>query len=153
MKYRDVTGDSGPGTGAIPGLGLKAPMHLNYNLTALRAILPELSAFTVAAAIDGGCDVGGASGGASLPGFNRVYNCHDIAEWQHVRVKVYVDGELSAESPTLQSQSLGWLFNVSLPSSAEVLRVVAMPADTLELSELAGQQDAYDWVYLIGGFV
>ena len=98
-------------TGPIPGLGLKAPMHLNYNLTELRAILPGLSAFTgvfstvsyahisglnlglclaVAAAIDGGCDIGGAAGGAALPGFNRVYNCHDIAEWQHARVKVYV---------------------------------------------------------------
>ena len=65
----------------------------------------------------------------------------------------YVDGELAAESPTLQSQSLEWLFNVSLASSAELLRVVAMPADTLRLSELAGQQDAYDWVDLVGGFV
>lgn len=42
------------------------------------------------------------------------------------------------------------MFNVSLPSSAQVLRVVAMPAEAEELdpsyaSGLAAQQNAYDW--------
>ena len=56
----------------------------------------------------------------------------------------------------MQSQGLEWLFNVTLGSTAEVLRVVAMPAERLDPdygSGLAGQQDAYDWVDLIGGFV
>ena len=44
----------------LVGLGLKAPMHLNFNLTKLRETLPGLSSFVAAAAIDGGCDVGGA---------------------------------------------------------------------------------------------
>lgn len=85
-----------------------------------------------------------------------MYNCHDIAEWQHARVKIYVDGRLCAESPTLQSQGLEWLFNVTLWNTAEVLRVVAMPAERLDSgygSGLAEQQNAYDWVDLIGGFV
>ena len=67
-------------------------------------------------------------GGKAEPGFNKVFNCHDMAEWQHSRVKVYIDGQLEAESPTLQSQGLEWVFNVSLPPSAQVLRLVAMPA-------------------------
>ena len=90
------------------------------------------------------------------PGFNRVFNCHDMAEWQHARVKVYVDGQLQAESPTLQSQGLEWVFNITLPPSAEVLRVVVMPAEQLDPgygSELVVQQNAYDWVDLVGGFV
>ena len=40
------------------------------------------------------------------------------------------------------------MFNVSLPSSAQVLRVVAMPAAALDpsyASGLAAQQNAYDW--------
>ncbi len=40
--------------------------------------------------------------------------------------------------------------------SAEVLRVVAMPAEQLDPgygSELVVQQNAYDWVDLVGGFV
>jgi hypothetical protein len=39
------------------------------------------------------------------------------------------------------------VFNVSLPSSAQVLRVVAMPAelDPSYASGLAAQQNAYDW--------
>ena len=45
------------------------------------------------------------------------------------------------------------MFNVSLPSSAQVLRVVAMPAQSLPAEELdpsyasglAAQQNAYDW--------
>jgi hypothetical protein len=40
------------------------------------------------------------------------------------------------------------VFNVSLPSSAQVLRVVAMPAQELDpsyASGLAAQQNAYDW--------
>ena len=142
----------------LPGLGLKAPMHLNFNLTALRAgPLPGLRGFVAAAAIDGGCDIGGPRfPGAALPGYNHVYNCPDIAEWQHARVKISVDGELGAESPTLQSQGLEWVFNISLAASAAVLRVVAMPAEVLDPdygSALAGQQNAYDWVDLIGGFV
>ena len=44
----------------LVGLGLKAPMHLNFNITQLREILPALSGFVAAAAIDGGCDIGGA---------------------------------------------------------------------------------------------
>ena len=139
----------------LPGLGLKAPAPLNYNLTQLRGLVPGLSAFTAAAAIDAGCDVGSAAPGKAEPGFNRVFNCHDMAEWQHARVKVYVDGQLQAESPTMQSQGLEWVFNVTLPPSAEVLRLVAMPAEQLDPgygSGLAVQQNAYDWVDLVGGF-
>ena len=79
-----------------------------------------------------------------------------MAEWQHARVKVYVDGQLQAESPTMQSQGLEWVFNITLPPSAEVLRVVAMPAEQLDPGYgggLAVQQNAYDWVDLVGGFV
>ena len=59
-------------------------------------------------------------------------------------------------SATCRTKGLEWLFNVTLGSTAEVLRVVAMPAERLDPdygSGLAGQQDAYDWVDLIGGFV
>ena len=48
------------------------------------------------------------------------------------------------------------MFNVSLPPSAQVLRLVAMPAEQLDPSygsDLAVQQNAYDWVDLVGGFV
>ena len=143
------------------GLGLKAPMHLNWNLTTVRAALHPgaLSHFAVAAAIDGGCDKGNAySPGFPLPGFNHVYNCHDIAEWQHARVKLFLDGQAVSESPVLQSQGLEWIFNISIPPASEVLRLVAMPAEKDDDGGVAFgsfdvvQQNAYDWVDLVGGF-
>jgi hypothetical protein len=129
------------------GLGLKAPMHLNFNLTAIRlSTHSPLRKLFLAAAIDGGCDVGGASGGQRLAGFNRVYNCHDIAEFQHARMKVYLDGQLVEESPTLQSQGLEWIFQVDLPRQASILRIVVVPAEKqagVYSASLAVQQDAY----------
>ena len=91
------------------GLGLKAPMHLNYNLSQIRTLRPGITHFIMAAGMDDGCDHGGAH---SAP-----YNCHDIANWQNAVVKVWIDGNLS-ESPVLQAESLQWVFNVSLPPAS-----------------------------------
>ena len=93
MTYRRVTYAS--------GLGLKSPMHLHYNISLLRASQPRITHFVAAAGMDAGCD----HGGARTP----PYNCHDVANWQHSVVKVYLDGALVGESPVLQAETLQWV--------------------------------------------
>ena len=86
--------------------------------------------------------------GQAVSGFNKVYNCHDMAECTSTGS--------SRRRARRCSQGLEWVFNVSLPPSAQVLRLVAMPAEQLDPSygsDLAVQQNAYDWVDLVGGFV
>ena len=93
MTYRRVTYAS--------GLGLKSPMHLHYNISLLRVSQPRITHFVAAAGMDAGCD----HGGARTP----PYNCHDVANWQHSVVKVYLDGALVGESPVLQAETLQWV--------------------------------------------
>ena len=54
---------------------------------------------------------------------------------------------------TMQSQRLECVWNVTLATARR--RFEFVPTDRLGEynSELAGQQNAYDWVDLIGGFV
>ena len=140
--------------GYATGLGLKAPMHLNYNVTQLRLQAPGITHFVAAAGIDDGCDHGGAG---SPP-----YNCNGIASWQETVVQIYVDGELAAESPVLQAETLQWVFNVPIPLGSELLRIVAKPVlgstglDGKVPHEVAPQpsmqQNSYDFVDLVGGF-
>eukprot|EP00038_Savillea_parva_P022651 m.38239 g.38239 ORF g.38239 m.38239 type:complete len:407 (+) comp5628_c0_seq1:72-1292(+) len=140
------------------GLGLRAPSHLNFNLSEIRAIMSptaSLHELAVAVGIDSGCDVGGAgNAGHEKPDPNvptiGSANCHDIAEWQHVVVRVYVDGSLAHETPTLQAETLMWNIVVTLPPTASVLRMVAMPVGPDGVSVSA--QNAYDWVDVVGGF-
>ena len=123
------------------GLGLKAPMHLHYNLTQIRTLRPGITHFIIAAGMDDGCDHGGAH--------TAPYNCHDIAEWQGAVVKIWVDGALMGESPVLQAETLQWVFKISMPPTSTLLRIVAEPVDgRVE----AHQQNAYDYVDLVGGF-
>jgi hypothetical protein len=108
MIYRQVTYTS--------GLGLKSPMHLHYNVSSLRVSQPRITHFVAAAGMDAGCD----HGGAHTP----PYNCHDIANWQHSVVKVYLDGALVGESPVLQAETLQWV-SLWSPSLALVIWFVS----------------------------
>jgi hypothetical protein len=119
-------GQSGGGDKTFAeGLGLRAPMHLNYNLSEIRRLMVAatpprpLTRLAAAVAVDTGCDAGGAGqAGHEAPPFSA--NCHDIAEWQHAILAVYVDGRLEHTSPVLQAQTLQWNVLVALPPAAEV---------------------------------
>mmetsp|Transcript_74491 Transcript_74491/g.174850 ORF Transcript_74491/g.174850 Transcript_74491/m.174850 type:complete len:103 (+) Transcript_74491:151-459(+) len=84
------------------------------------------------------------------------YNCHDVAEFVNAAVRVFIDGHLISESPALQMQTLPWIFDVPLDETARILRIVVTRATTTTRSEgsmVGSQQDAYDYVDLVGGFM
>ena len=150
------------------GLGLRAPMHLNYDLDAVRQSWPLLRRFVATVGIDTGCDKGAPSNaGHSVvdPHYPDAgpAHCHDISEWQRAVVQIFLDGELVQESPVLCAQALVWNLNVLLPRSARLMRIVVLSvglvADPPGLSPAGVQagasaqsQNAYDWVDVIGGF-
>ena len=139
------------------GLGLKAPIHLNYNLSQIRDVVAPapLRVFRGAVGIDdSGCDGRDGDAGHDKPDSKLPHvgsgNCHDIAEWQRAVLKVYRDGELIQTSPVLQAETLAWTFELALPAASQILRFVVMAVG--DDGVLGKGQDAYDFVDLLGGF-
>ena len=142
-------------TAFASGLGLKAPMHLHYNVTQLCILQPAITHLMAAVGTnDAGCLHGGAG--------RAPYNCNGIASWQNSVVLVYVDGSLAAESPVLQAETLRWIFEIEIPPKTKLLRIVVKPVmgtlgtDGTNVHEAspqpAMQQNSYDYVDLVGGF-
>ena len=89
--------------------------------------------------------------------------CHDIAEWQRAVVQIFLDGKVVQQSPVLVAQGLPWNFNVLLPQTSRMLRLVVLsvgmvseppglqPAG-LGSGPPAQSQNAFDFVDVIGGF-
>ena len=157
------------------GIGLWAPSHINYNLSAepLKTLLASKNGAAFVAKV--GMDTAWCFDWAPVPQTaGKFWDCHDTAQFGSAVVKIYVDGRLVSESPVLRVVEAVWPIYVPLPANATFLRIVAMRGPTrgdedglagvAESSEALwgtlgpavrkGPQNAYDFVDVVhAGFV
>jgi len=99
------------GTEYSEGLGCRAPTQLLYE------IKPEYGRFVALAGVDDGF-VG--RGVDPSPG---VY-ARRVASYSSVVFKVFIDGELAAQSPTMKVSAEPWRFDVPIPRGARRISLV-----------------------------
>jgi hypothetical protein len=127
------------------GLGMRAPCNMRYPLK------PEYDRFVALAGIDGnliqadkerygifpggqGRRTGGGGGMGCL-----------MAQQPHVQFRVFIDGNLAAESPLLRIGQEPWRFDVPIPANARQINLTATDGGQRSLINYA------DWVE--AGFV
>ena len=104
------------------GIGLRAPSHLLYELK------PEYESFVARAGVDESClqlDTG--RGRAGYPS---------------VIFRVFIDGQLAAESPIMRIAQEPWRFNVKIPTGSRIISLAAMDADDGNREDMCAWVDA-----------
>ena len=81
------------------------------------------------------------------------FNCWNVASHVAAQVAAFVDGSEVGRTPTLQLNSLPWVFDFVLPPGARFLKFVAVRSGALVAGAPAVPSDAYDYVNLVGGFL
>lgn len=107
------------------GMGVHAPCALMYE------VKPEYRRF-----------VGLAGGDENLV---RISNGSNLAMYQSVVFKVFIDGREAASSPVMRVLSLAWRFDVPIPADSKIISLVAMDAGD------GNREDFADWAE--AGFV
>ena len=107
------------------GMGAKAPCQLIYGLK------PEYERFVAKVGMDESC--------------LSIDNGRVKAAYPSSRFRVFIDGKLMAESPTMRVGQEPWRFNVAIPAGSKVMSLAAMDVGD------GYQDDLVEWVN--AGFV
>jgi hypothetical protein len=107
------------------GVGVHAPSRIAYDID------PKWASFVALAGID--------------ENIIETSNGSDLGCISSVVFRVFIDGELAAESPVMRFMLPPWRFDVEIPRGAETIALVVQP------TEYGNREDVADWVE--AGFV
>jgi hypothetical protein len=107
------------------GVGVHAPSRIAYDID------PKWASFVALAGID--------------ENIIETSNGSDLGCISSVVFRVFIDGELAAESPVMRFMLPPWRFDVEIPRGAETIALVVQP------TEDGNREDVADWVE--AGFV
>ena len=121
------------------GVGMRVPANLLYE------VKPEYDRFVARVGVDGNllnreCDTYGQHPGVP-PGPRRPLGCL-TAQQPSVQFRVFIDGELAAESPVMRSSQEPWRFDVQIPRGARRINLTVTDAGSRNLLDLADWADA-----------
>ena len=134
LKIRDTTYPH--------GLGCWAPMHISYNLSALRQ--RGLARFVAQVGID-----------EAFCNRNNFYAapwmCHGVVEFASAFVTARVDGVIVQQTPVLRMQDVPWPFDIDFQHKGHILRLEVLRGPVLQGGTKQGygyavNQDSYDLV-------
>ena len=134
LKIRDTT--------YLHGLGCWAPMHISYNLSALRQ--RGLARFVAQVGIDEAyCNRNNF--------FAAPWMCHDVVEFASAIVTARVDGVIVQQTPVLRMQDIPWPFDIDFRHTGKMLRLEVLRGPVLQGGRKQGygyavNQDSYDLV-------
>ena len=134
LKIRDTTYPH--------GLGCWAPMHISYNLSALRQ--RGLGRFVAQVGVDEAfCNRNNF--------FAAPWMCHDVVEFASAFVTARVDGVVVQQTPVLRMQDVAWPLDIDFQRSGHILRLEVLRGPVLQGGSKQGygyavNQDSYDLV-------
>ena len=104
------------------GLGFLAPSGARYK------IMPEYDRFVAKAGIDDNL-------------LEKLYGNH-LAQYPGVIFKIFIDGNLVAESPVMRISQESWRFDVKIPGNSRYINLVCMAAGNRQQLDLGNWVDA-----------
>ena len=105
------------------GMGMRAPANLLYE------IQPGYDRFVARAGVDD-------------DPFRERPNARFLATYPSVQFRVYIDGNLTAESPIMRLSQEPWRFDVKIPAHSRLINLVVTDAGSRSPLDLANWVDA-----------
>ncbi len=111
------------GTTYMHGMGFRAPTSVQYDLK------PQYNRFVARAGIDENM-------------LSDNHNGRSIAIHSSVIFKIFIDGELAAESPVMHISQEPWRFDVKIPEGSRRINLVCMDAGSRNILDYGNWVDA-----------
>jgi len=123
------------------GIGMRAPANIRYELK------PEYDRFVARAGVDGnlrslkpdsyGIFAAGIPSEGGGPGYGEMYTQQPL-----IQFRIFVDGQLAAQSPIMRFSQEPWSFDVKIPNGSRVIDLTASDEGNRSVLNLADWADA-----------